>query len=209
MSPEQLKGAEVTAKSDIYALGLVLYELFTGKRPLRGQERAATDRPAGIGAAHQHDVHRRRHRSRRGEGDPPMPRSRIRSKRPADRACGGSGAARAATVCAAAWRRRDAVARKWSPPPAQTEGLARRYSRSRVLILVALCLFGSRVVNQRREAIQHSALEESPEVLAHRSRDLAAALGYARKPADSFVRVEARIELVRILRRTSRTAAMG
>src|SRR5687767_15395992 len=33
MSPEQLKGAEVTAKSDIYGLGLVLYELFTGKRP--------------------------------------------------------------------------------------------------------------------------------------------------------------------------------
>ena len=33
MSPEQKSGREVTARSDIYALGLVLHEMFTGKRP--------------------------------------------------------------------------------------------------------------------------------------------------------------------------------
>ena len=33
MAPEQLAGSEVTARSDIYSLGLVLYEMFAGKRP--------------------------------------------------------------------------------------------------------------------------------------------------------------------------------
>jgi serine/threonine-protein kinase len=32
MAPEQLSGREVTVRSDIYSLGLVLYEIFTGRR---------------------------------------------------------------------------------------------------------------------------------------------------------------------------------
>jgi serine/threonine-protein kinase len=40
MAPEQLRGEEVTARSDIYALGLVLYEVFTGKRAYEGASAA-------------------------------------------------------------------------------------------------------------------------------------------------------------------------
>ena len=33
MAPEQLAGREVSVRSDIYSLGLILHEMFTGKRP--------------------------------------------------------------------------------------------------------------------------------------------------------------------------------
>src|SRR5215472_16214519 len=48
LAPEQIEGREVTMLSDIYALGLVFYEIFTGKRAFAekpvGVLRAAADR---------------------------------------------------------------------------------------------------------------------------------------------------------------------
>ena len=44
MAPEQLAGQEASVKSDVYALGLVLYEIFTGQRAFKADSFPELDR---------------------------------------------------------------------------------------------------------------------------------------------------------------------
>jgi serine/threonine-protein kinase len=38
MSPEQIRGEELDVRTDIYSLGIIMYEMFTGQQPYRGKD---------------------------------------------------------------------------------------------------------------------------------------------------------------------------
>ena len=81
LSPEQARGDEVTAASDCYAVGIVLYEMLTGRVPFDGGP------PGGRGD----EADQRRARSRRAIVEPSVPREleavvmRALAKRPSER----------------------------------------------------------------------------------------------------------------------------
>jgi predicted Ser/Thr protein kinase len=196
MAPEQLRGEAVTAKSDIYALGLVLYEIFTGKKPFDAQSvQQLIDM--------QQSLHLTSVNSVAADVDPAVEKVIRRcldpdpARRPAS-AVGVMAALPGGDPLAAALAAGETPSPEMVAAAGTAEGMARKYTIP-LLVVVVLCLAAVIPLRQARTAYIQAPLDHAPDVLAHESRTRAAQFGYTARPADSHLSLEPRNELISYL----------
>ena len=180
MAPEQIAGKDVSQRSDIYSLGLVLYEVFTGKR-------AFAEKPAGVRNGH-------------GDRTPSRPSSVVKDIDPIVekvilRCLETEPSARPANVVAvaAALPGGDplaaALAAGETPSPQMVAAAGEAAGlRPRIAVAcLAAVLIGLSVgtyLTIRYSALEKIHPEQPPEVLAQRARQIIEQIGYPDRPAD-------------------------
>jgi serine/threonine-protein kinase len=182
MAPEQLAGGEVTARSDVYALGLVLYELFTGKRALEAdsvaellqrRKDAAVTPPSAI----TRDV------------GPEVDRIVMRclaidpAARPAS-ALAVSAALPGGDALAAALAAGETPSPEMVAAAGEASGLSRGMGVA-LLAFVVTGLIATALVTMRQEVTGRVRLDKSVDVLTERAKDVIALAGYKDGPRDT------------------------
>jgi len=182
MAPEQLSGKGASVQSDLYALGLVLYELFTGRKAFEAatlaewRRKHSQEQPTAPSTVTK-------------ELDPAVERAILRclEKDPGQRP-------RSAAAVAAALPGGDplaaAIAAGETPSPEMVAaaGSAEGMRPGAAWACLVLILAGMALVaylSPRAYRHGHVPLEKPPEALAERSKEIIRRLGYTEKPFDS------------------------
>ncbi|HUE44508.1 MAG TPA: serine/threonine-protein kinase [Candidatus Sulfotelmatobacter sp.] len=181
MAPEQLAGKEVTIKSDIYSLGLILYEIITGKRAfdattlpelMRMREDSRIPNPSTL----VRDI------------DPLFERVILRCLatdpvlRPAS-ALQVSAALPGGDPLAAALAAGETPSPEMVAAAGENDGIAPRVA----LTFLAAILVGTLLLlyfGIKENALERVHPSKSPEVLSNRASELIAKIGYPAKPVD-------------------------
>ncbi len=182
MAPEQLSGKEVTTKSDIYSLGLVMYEILTGKRAydaatlpelIKAREEAALTNPSTL--VRDLDPLIERVILRCLEKDP--------AKRPAS-ALQVSAALPGGDPLAAALAAGETPSPEMVAAAGETEGLNPRIG---LLCLVGVCLLLAVLLGiaKRSKMVSYISFGPSPDVLTAKANDIIRSFGYTDSPADT------------------------
>ncbi len=182
MAPEQLAGKEVTVRSDLYSLGLVLYEMFTGKPALKA------DTPASLARLHETSAPASPGSVLPGI-DPAVERAILRCLERDPRERPASALAVAAALpggdpLAAALAAGETPSPEMVAAAGETGGLRPAAAWTLLgafLVLSALGIAGARWT----KITGWIRLDKPPEVLAERARDVLRTLGHTTPAADT------------------------
>lgn len=185
MSPEQISGRDISPRSDIYALGLVLYEIFTGKQAF------SADTVGELVKKHQTEIPTRPSEHVKGL-DPLVERIIFQclEKDPADRP---SSALQVALALPGGNPLQVALEAGETPSPEMVAASPKKGALKPAIALVvalagvAMIVFAA--IASMKVAPQNTVLfTKSPEVLSERANEVRAALGYPDQPVESQYR---------------------
>lgn len=172
MAPEQLAGREVSERSDVYALGVVLYEIFTGHRAFQTADRSTLPSVSSL----VRDI------------DPVIEQVIARCLEP-DPARRPPSALAVARMLPGGDPLAEALAAGDTPSP---ELVANSGSTEGLRVPVAVTCLAAVIVGisalcwiaQQRHFVNQIRMEFSPEVMAVKAREIAAGFGYTDRPVD-------------------------
>jgi serine/threonine-protein kinase len=181
MSPEQLAGRDVSTKSDIYSLGLILYEILTGKRAFEASTLPELMKLRESGTITNPSTLVR-------DLDPLIERIILRcleidpEKRPAS-ALQVAAALPGGDPLAAALAAGETPSPEMVAASGKTEGMQPRIAAS-LFALIVVGLIALLFVADRDKLHNRTPLDNPPEVLAARGREIMQQLGYTDPPVD-------------------------